>query len=227
MRGFPYIRNLKSETHRSTQPYLLPIPPPFPNFRGYFLLGDDATHFFQKYMGKSKHAVLNTEKVVHPTTIACKWWDTDQQLVAVRQACQALSAATGLDFHHSNIKNFDDVMPVSAAMKSKSDERLDVAVCRLEKEEDAAKRSEERLLDAAICRLEKEEDAAKRSEERLLDAAIRREEKEMKEGAAAVAAAAAAAAARGREKHARQRKKEQEENARQRKKEQEEQAPKA
>ena len=39
------------------------LPSTFPNFRGYFLLGGDAHHFFQKYMGKSKHSVLNTEKV--------------------------------------------------------------------------------------------------------------------------------------------------------------------
>jgi hypothetical protein len=57
-----------------------------------------------------------------------------------------------LDFHHSNIKNFDDVMPVLAAMKRISEERLDAAICREEEEE-----------------------------ERLLDAAIRREEEEMKE----------------------------------------------
>ena len=47
------------------------LPSTFPNFRGYFLLGGVAHHFFQKYMGKSKHSVLNTEKVVHPTAIAC------------------------------------------------------------------------------------------------------------------------------------------------------------
>jgi hypothetical protein len=35
---------------------------------------------FRKYMGKSKHPILNTEKVFHPTTIACKWWDTDHRL---------------------------------------------------------------------------------------------------------------------------------------------------
>ena len=57
------------------------LPSTFPNFRGYFLLGGVAHHFFQKYMGKSKHSVLNTEKVVHPTAIACKWWDTDHQLL--------------------------------------------------------------------------------------------------------------------------------------------------
>jgi hypothetical protein len=175
-----------SQMAEASSEMLEALPSTFPNFRGYFLLGGDAHHFFQKYMGKSKHSVLHTEKVVHPTAIACKWWDADQQLVAVRQACQALSAATGLDFHHSNINNFDDVMPVLAAMKHKSAERLD----------------------AAVCRLDEEEDAAKRSEERLLDAAIRREEKEMKE-------AMAAAAARGRDKHARQQTKEQEEHARQ------------
>ena len=85
-------------------------------------------------MGKSKHPVLNTERVVHPTSIACKLWDTDQQKVAVRQACIALSAATGLDFHHSNIENFDDVMPVLAGMKRKSEERLNAAIRREEDE---------------------------------------------------------------------------------------------
>ena len=159
-------------------------------------------------MGKSKHPILNTEKVDHPTTIACKWWDTDHWLVTVRQACQAMSVATGLDFHPSNIKKFDDVMPVLAGMKRKSEERLDAAICRLEEEEDAAKGSEERLdaaisrleedgakrsekrLDAAIPRLEEKEDAAKRSEERLLDAAICRLEEEEAEVAAVVATAA-------------------------------------
>ena len=149
------------------------LPSIFPNLKEYFLLGGEAHHFFQKYKGKSKHPVLNTEKVVHPTSIACKWWDRDQQLVAVRQACQSLSAATGLDFHHSNIKKIDDVMPVSAAMKRKSEERLDAAICREEEEE-------ERLLDAVIHREEEEMKEECISEERL-DAAIRREEKEMKE----------------------------------------------
>ena len=123
-------------------------------------------------------------------------------------ACQAMSVATGLDFHPSNIKKFDDVMPVLAGMKRKSEERLDAAIHRLEEEEDAAKRSEERLdaaisrleedvakrsekrLDAAIPRLEEKEDAAKRSEERLLDAAIRRLEEEEAEVEAVVATAA-------------------------------------
>jgi hypothetical protein len=72
------------------------LPSTFSNFRGYFLFGD-AHHFFRKYMGKSKHPVLNTEKVVHPTTIAHKWWDMDHQRVAVRQACQAMSVAIRLD----------------------------------------------------------------------------------------------------------------------------------
>ena len=97
-----------------------------------------------------KHPVLNTEKVVHPNSIACKWWDTNhQQKVAVRQACNAMSLAPGLDFHHSNIKNFDDVMPVSAGMKCKSEERLDAAIRREEEKE-------ERLLDAAIHREDEE-----------------------------------------------------------------------
>ena len=201
-----------SQMAEASSEMLEALPSIFPNFGGYFLLGE-AHHFFRKYMGKSKHSILNTEEVVHPTTIANKWWDTDQQLVAVRQACQALSVATGLDFHHSNIKNFDDVMPVSAAMKRKSEERLDAAIRREEEEEeerldaairrvekeevrlDAAIRrreDEEERLDAAICRVEEEE-------ERLLDldAAIRSFEeemnREMKEAAAAEAAAAAAA----------------------------------
>ncbi len=47
-------------------------------------------------------------------------------------------------------------MPVSAAMKRKSEERLDVAIRREEKEKDSAKRYGERLLDAAIHREEEE-----------------------------------------------------------------------
>jgi hypothetical protein len=47
-----------------------------------------------------------------------------------------LSAATGLDFHHSNIENFNDVMPVLAGMKRKSEERLDAAIRREEEEEE-------------------------------------------------------------------------------------------
>jgi hypothetical protein len=65
-----------------------------------------------------------------------------------------MSAATGLDFRHSNIKNFDDVMPVSAGMKRKSEERLDAAIRREEEEE-------ERLLDAAIHREEEAKREAK------------------------------------------------------------------
>jgi hypothetical protein len=178
-----------SQMAEASSEMLEALPSIFPNFHGYFLFGE-AYDFFQKYMGKSKHPVLNTEEVVHPTSIACKWWDTDHQLVAVHQACHAMSAATGLDFHHSNIKNFDDVMPVSAAMKRKSEERLDAAIRRREDEEerlDAAIRrveeEEERLLDAAIRRREDKEerlDAAihrvEEEEERLLDAAIRRRE---------------------------------------------------
>ena len=82
----------------------------------------------------------------------------DHQLVAVRQACIALSAATGLDFHHSNIENFNDVMPVLAGMKRKSEERLNTVIHRLEEEEDA----EVRLLDAAIRRLEEHRGEAAR-----------------------------------------------------------------
>ena len=65
-----------------------------------------------------------------------------------------MSVATGLDFHHSNIKNFDDVMPVSAGMKRKSEERLDAAIHKFDEEE-------ERLLDVAIYREDEEmKDAA-------------------------------------------------------------------
>jgi len=100
-----------SQIAEASSEMLETLPSIFPNFQRYFLFGE-AHDFFQQYMGKSKHPVLNTERVVHPTSITCKWWDTDQQKVAVHQVCQALSAATRLDFHHSNIKNFDDVMPV-------------------------------------------------------------------------------------------------------------------
>jgi hypothetical protein len=48
-----------------------------------------------------------------------------------------------------NIKNVDDVMPVSAGMKRKSEERLDAALRRFDEEE-------ERLLDAAIHREDEE-----------------------------------------------------------------------
>ena len=155
----------------------------FPNFRAYFLLGE-AHHFFRKYMGKSKHPVLNTEKVVHPNTITCKWWDTDHQLVAVCQACIA-----------SNIKHFDDIMPVSAAMKRKSEERLDTAIHRLEKEdENAAKRSEE-MLDTAIHRLEEEEvaEAAVAAAAVAAASAAQWKWKEMKDAAAAAVVVATAA----------------------------------
>ena len=162
-----------SQMAEASSEMLEALPSIFPNFYGYFLLGE-AHDFFQQYMGKSKHSVLNTEKVVHPTSIACKWWDTDQQKVAVRQACQAMSVATGLDFHHSNIKKFDDVMPVSAGMKRKSEEKLDAAIRREEEEE-------ERLLDAAIRR---EEEAIRREEEEMQAAAAAAKRKEKMEDAA-------------------------------------------
>jgi hypothetical protein len=191
-----------SQMAEASSEMLQELPSIFPNFQGYFLFGE-AHDFFRTYMGKSKHPILNTERVVHPTSIERKWWDTDHQKVAVRQACQALSAATGLDFHHSNIENFDDVMPVSAGMKRKSEERLDAAIRREEEEVAKAARSEERL-DAAIRREEEEMAKAARSEERL-DAAIRREEEEVVKAAkseereerldAAIAAASAAAKA--------------------------------
>ena len=78
-----------SQMAEASSEMLEALPRIFPNFKGYFFLGE-AHHFFQKYMGKSKHSVLNTKKVVHPTAITCKWWDTDHQKVAVCQACQAL-----------------------------------------------------------------------------------------------------------------------------------------
>ena len=46
-----------------------------------------------------------------------------------------LSAATGLVFHHSNIGNFDAVIPIMAGMKRKSKERLDAVIHILEEEE--------------------------------------------------------------------------------------------
>ncbi len=61
-----------SQMAEASSEMLEALPSIFPNFKGYFLLGGDAHHFFQKYMGKSKHPILNTEKVVHPTT-TCKW----------------------------------------------------------------------------------------------------------------------------------------------------------
>ena len=198
-----------SQMAEASSEMLEALPSIFPNFQGYFLFGE-AHDFFRKYMGKSKHPILNTERVVHPTSIECKWWDTDHQKVAVRQVCRALSAATGLDFHHSNIENFDDVMPVSAGMKRKSEERLDAAIRRIDEEEVAkAARSEERLktakeerqrLDAAIVAASASVKAAK--EERLNAAVRRLEEEEVAKAAkeerlnAAIAAALAAAAAR-------------------------------
>ncbi len=133
-----------SQMAEASSEMLKALPSIFPNFKGYFLFGE-AHDFFQQFMGKSKHPVLNTKKVIHPTSITCKWWDMDQQKVAVHQVCHALSVATELDFYHSNIKNFDDVMPVLAAMKRKSEERLYAAILRLDEEKNATKRSEERL----------------------------------------------------------------------------------
>jgi hypothetical protein len=180
-----------SQMAEASSEMLEALPFIFPNFQGYFLFGK-AHDFFRTYMGKSKHPVLNTERVVHPSSIECKWWDKDHQKVAVRQACQALSAATGLDFRHSNINNFDDVMPVSASMKRKSEERLDAAICREEEEVAKAARSEERLLDAAIRRVDEEERlemaaAAARMKEMEEAAAMEEKRKEM-QVAAAVAA---------------------------------------
>ena len=74
-----------------------------------------------------------------------------------------------MDFHHSSVNNFDEVVPVSAGMKRKSEERLDAEISRLEEEE----RKYEERLDAEISRLEEEE---RKSEERL-DAGIRRLER--------------------------------------------------
>ena len=164
---------------------LVELPSTFPNFSGYFLLGK-AHHFFCKYMGKSKHPILNTEKLVHPTAIACKWWDTDHQLVAAHQVCHAMSAATRLDFNLSNIINFDDVMTVLAGVKRKSEERLDAGIRRLEGEKvvEAAK-SKERL-DAAIHRLEGV------GEMKEVAAAAAAQLKAMKEAAAVAVAVAVA-----------------------------------
>jgi hypothetical protein len=170
-----------SQMAEASSEMLEALPSIFPNFKGYFLFGE-AHDFFRKYMGKSKHPVLNTERVVHPSSIECKWWDTDHQKVAVRQTCRALFVATGLDFCLFNIENFDDVMPVLAGMKRKSEERLDAAIRREEEEM-------ERLLDAAIRREDRAIAAAASAGERLLDAAIRREDR-------AIAAAALAAAIR-------------------------------
>jgi hypothetical protein len=186
-----------SQMAEASSEMLEALPSIFPNFHGYFLFGE-AHDFFRKYMGKSKHPVLNTERVVHPSSIG-KLWDTDHQKVAVRQTCRALFVATGLDFCHTNIENFDDVMPVSAGMKRKSEERLDAAIRREEEEVAKAARSEERL-DAAIRREEEEMKKAARSEERLdaairgideeeerlLDAAIRREDRAIAAAAAAI-----------------------------------------
>ena len=157
-----------SQMAEASSEMLEALPSIFPNFQGYFLLGE-ANDFFQQYMGTSKHPVLNTERVVHPTLIACKWWDTDQQKVAVRQACHAMSAATGLDFRHSNIKNFDDVIPVSAGMKRKSEERLDAAI-RKEAEE-------EERLDAAIRREEEEEEKEEEAKAKRVAKAAERDSK--------------------------------------------------
>ena len=132
------------------------LPSTFPNFRGYFLLGD-AHHFFRKYMEKSKHPILIKEKIVHPTAIACKRWDTDHQCVTVCQACIALSAATGMDFHHFNIKIFYDIMPVLASMKHISVDRQDAAIHRLEEKEVVKTAKSEERLDAAVRRLEEKE----------------------------------------------------------------------
>ena len=182
-----------SQMAEASSEMLEALPSIFPNFKGYFLFGE-AHHFFQKYMGKSKHSILNTERVVHPSSIECQWWDTDHQLVAVRQACRALFVATGLDFHHSNIENFDDVMPVSAGMKRKSEERLDAAFRREEEEVAKAARSEERLLDAAVRREEeemrKEEVMKEAAKEMLVTAAAAARRKEMQEASLEAVAAA-------------------------------------
>jgi hypothetical protein len=174
-----------SQMAEASSEMLEALPSIFPNFQGYFLFGE-AHDFFRKYMGKSKHPVLNTERVIHPTSIECKWWDTDHQKVAVRQACRALFVATGLDFCHSNIENFDDVMPVSAGMKRKSEERLDAAI-RREEEEMAAAEEEALCVSAAAIRREEEEEFIRtflQAEEEALER--RRQEEEVAKAAAAI-----------------------------------------
>ena len=61
-----------SQMAEASSEMLEALPSIFPNFKGYFLFGE-AHDFFRKYMGKSKHPVLNTERVVHPSSIECKW----------------------------------------------------------------------------------------------------------------------------------------------------------
>ena len=142
------------------------LPSVFLNFKGYFLVGE-AHRFFREYMGKLNHLILNKEMVVHPTMIAIKWCDTDQQGVAIRQACIALTRATGLNLHHTNIKNYDEVLPVSAGMKRVSDERQDAAFLSIEaqmQEEQAPKergkyRSSDDVAKAVATFLLKEEQA--------------------------------------------------------------------
>jgi len=68
-----------SQMAEASSEMLEALPSIFPNFQGYFLLGE-ANDFFQKYMEK-KHFVLNTERVVHTST-ACKLWDTYHQNAA-------------------------------------------------------------------------------------------------------------------------------------------------
>ena len=136
-----------SQIAQASTEMLEELPSIFQNFRRYFCVRE-AHHFFQNNMEQSNHPVMNTEKVVYPITTANKFWDTDHQIVAVRQACLALSAAIGLDFHHSNIKHFDGKMPISASMKRRSEERLDAAISRLEmkeqkEEEDESNKKEE------------------------------------------------------------------------------------
>ena len=81
--------------------------------------------------------------------------------------CITLSRATGLNFHHTNIKNYDEVLPVSAGMKRVSDERQDAAFLSIEaqmQEEQAPKergkyRSSDDVAKAVATFLLKEEQA--------------------------------------------------------------------
>ena len=102
-------------------------------------------------------------------------------------------ATTGLDFHHSNIKNFDDVMPVSACMKRKSEERLDAVIRRLGEEEEmneaavAAAVQWKEMKEAAVAAVVTEEAALAAA------AAAERDRKRAKKEAEEAAVAAVAA----------------------------------
>ena len=118
--------------------------------------------FLQEHMQNLNHLVLNTERVVYPNMMANNWCDTDQQGAAIRQACLAVKKATGFNFHPRNIKNFNEVLHVTAAMERISDERQDAAFRKEEEEEEEAeKASDERNRK----REQEEEEARKRKKE--------------------------------------------------------------